>query len=37
MTPLGGRLLSLELGPGLDGFVGAVFQVTDRGPTSYNA
>ena len=32
MPPLGSGLLSLQLGPGVDGFVGPVFQVTDQRP-----
>src|SRR5208337_2129544 len=31
-TPLGSGLLSLELGPCVDGFVGPVLQVTDQRP-----
>ena len=32
MPPLGSGLLSLQLGPGVDGFVGPVLQVTDQRP-----
>ena len=30
MTTFGGRMLSLELNPGVDGFVGPVLQVADQ-------